>query len=367
MDYSTSVQDIISEFIADVEKRHSQMSEYKSNVGIGIAYSEASSRYQNYVKDVISRQISTLTGISPDMAAKQFDTFLQDAVITEYLSLSKSDTSTQFFALKKQIKNEPDKKKKGEFSEQLNALKENVYSQIPPNEKTQLADKFIENQIVPKHANLKMKAEINAPEDGYCLKAITESLYQVVGKYGRPDFLPKNTPENGIPKTFLANLEQDKEISQCIFKNSPNQTFNDLVENKKIAPGAIVIISNGKGEPHHAMFWTGKRDEKGEPLLIGFNGMGKDEEKDVNASFTKDGNIRQMTVIDTSALLQSKLPDLLMRKNDIQGNNKDLIRSSFSNPHNQKAAEKIFENKTQMVTTQDIRLLKMKVLSGKSR
>ena len=363
---ATTTQDILSEFIKDVEHRHSLINDYKGNIGTGIAYSESSTRYQNYVKEVICNKISHLTGIPVELASKQFDTYLQEAIVTEYISSQKSDDSNQFFSLKKQIKNETSKNKKIELNQQLNSLKEKIYSQIPNDKKTFLTDRFIENQIVPKHANLKMKAEINSPDDGYCLKAITESLYNIAEKYGNTDFLPDNNSENGIPKTFLSNLEKNNDSNEYIFKNTENQTFNNLVEKHNIAPGAIVIINNGQGEPHHAMFWTGKRNEQGEPLLIGFNGLGKTEETDVNASYSKDGNIRQITVIDTNTLLQKNLCLNNKHQEMTKNNNKDLIKSSFSNPKNQKNAEKIAENKSKQLSSQDIQLLKMKVLAGKS-
>lgn len=363
-----SAQMLMSEFIKDVENRHSQMMEYKANSGTGIAYSESSTKYQDYIRTAISKQISCLTGISSEMALNHFDGFVKNAIVADHLAATNSATSTEFFSLKKQIKAETDKSKKGDLNQKLDGLIENIYTKLSPEDKTKLTDNFIDSQIIPKHANLKMRAEINAPDEGYCLKAITQSLHKITEKYGCNGFLPANVAENGIPQKFLQNLETDPKIANHIFRTKGQQTFRDLVEQNNIEPGAIVILNNSKGNPHHAMFWNGKIDKNGEPLLMGFNGMGKEEENDVIASYTKDGNPRQMAIINTGSIIKQELANNQRTINqEMQNTNNDAItHSSFSNPPNQKAVAKDATIQQKLLTSDDIKLIKMKISSGKS-
>ena len=58
------VDQIMAELITDVEQRWLQMDDYKRNVGTGIPFSQASARWQDYVRDIISRDMSKNQGIS---------------------------------------------------------------------------------------------------------------------------------------------------------------------------------------------------------------------------------------------------------------------------------------------------------------
>lgn len=55
------------------------------------------------------------------------------------------------------------------------------------------------------------------------------------------------------------------------------------------------------------MFWTGKRDENGEPQLIGFNGMGAEEESNVALSYAKNGKARVGTIIDIGGMVADSM------------------------------------------------------------
>lgn len=55
------------------------------------------------------------------------------------------------------------------------------------------------------------------------------------------------------------------------------------------------------------MFWTGKRDENGEPQPIGFNGMGAEEESNVALPYAKNGKERVGTIIDIGGMVTENL------------------------------------------------------------
>ena len=116
--------------------------------------------------------------------------------------------------------------------------------------------------------------------------------------------MPENTPENEMPGAFMQGLRNKNEnAGKHIFHTDENLTFGQIAEREGIRPGAIVILDDSKGNPHHAMFWTGKRDENGEPQLIGFNGMGAEEESNVALSYAKSGKARIGTIIDIGGMV----------------------------------------------------------------
>ena len=111
-----------------------------------------------------------------------------------------------------------------------------------------------------------------------------------------------------MPGAFMQGLrDKDENAGKHIFHTNENQTFGQIAEREGIRPGAIVILDDSKGNPHHAMFWTGKRDENGEPQLIGFNGMGAEEESNVVLSYAKNGKARVGTIIDIGGMVADSM------------------------------------------------------------
>lgn len=298
-----SADRVMTELIADVEQRWQQLDAYKRSVGTGIPFSQASAHWQNYIRNRISNEISRAKGIPFEEARSRFEDFIREAAVVDHITENPSEDSKRLFALKSQMRGEKDEIRQSELQQHYNDLSNEIFAKLPEVEKTRLTDRFIDNQIVPKHANLKAQAEINAPKEGYCLKGITESLYKINDKYGL-DLLPENTPENERLDAFMQGLrDKDGNAGKHIFHTNKNQTFGQIAEREGIRPGAIVILDDSKGNPHHAMFWTGKRDENGEPQLIGFNGMGAEEESNVVLSYAKSGNARVGTIIDIGGMV----------------------------------------------------------------
>lgn len=270
-----STDQIMEELINDVEQRWQHMDAYKHNVGTGIPFSQSSARWQDFIRDKISSEISQAKGIPFDEARNNFDDFIREAAVVDYITENPTEEGKQLFAIKSQMGNEKDKIKKNELQHQYNTLSNEIFAGLPEAEKKRLKDHFIDNQIVPKHANLKAQTEINAPKEGYCLKGITESLCKINNQY-KLGLLPENSIGNEMPDVFMQRLcDKNENASKHIFHTTENQTFGQITEREGIRPGAIIILDDSRGNPHHAMFWTGKRDENGEPLLIGFNGMGR--------------------------------------------------------------------------------------------
>lgn len=298
---------IMAELIADVEQRWQQMDAYKRSVGTGIPFSQASDRWQNYIRDKISKEISQSKEISFDEALSRFEDFIREGAVVDHITENPSEDGNRLFALQSQMRGEKDATRKSELQQQYNNLSKEIFAKLPEAEKTRLTDRFIDDRIVPKHANLKAQAEINAPKEGYCLKGITASLYKINDKYGL-GLLPENTPENELPGAFMQGLrDKDENAGKHIFHTNENQTFGQIAEREGICPGAIVILDDSKGNPHHAMFWTGKRDENGEPQLIGFNGMGAEEESNVALSYAKNGKARVGTIIDIGGMVADSM------------------------------------------------------------
>lgn len=302
-----SVDRVMAELIADVEQRWQQMDAYKRSVGTGIPFSQASDRWQSYIRDKISKEISQGKGISFDEARSRFEDFIREGAVVDHITETPSEDGNRLFALQSQMRGEKDATRKSELQQQYNNLSKEIFAKLPEAEKTRLTDRFINDRIVPKHANLKAQAEINAPKEGYCLKGITTSLYKINDKYGL-GLLPENTSENGMPDTFMQGLRNKNEnAGKHIFHTNENLTLGQIVEREGIHPGAIIILDDSKGNPHHAMFWTGKRDENGEPQLIGFNGMGAEEESNVALSYAKSGKARIGTIIDIGGMVADSM------------------------------------------------------------
>lgn len=302
-----SADRVMAELIADVEQRWLQMDAYKRSVGIGITFSQASDRWQNYIRDKISNEISQGKGISFDEAQSRFEDFIREGAVVDHITENPSEDGNRLFALQSQMRGEKDAIRKSELQQQYNNLSKEIFAKLPEAEQTHLTDRFINGRIVPKHANLKAQAEINAPKEGYCLKGITESLYKINDKYGL-GLLPENIPENAMPDAFMQGLRNKNEnAGKHIFHTNENQTLGQIAEREGIRPGAIIILDDRKGNPHHAMFWTGKRDENGEPQLIGFNGMGAEEESNVALSYAKNGKARIGTIIDISVMVADSM------------------------------------------------------------
>ena len=302
-----SADRVMAELIADVEQRWQQMDTYKRSVGIGIPFSQASDRWQSYIRDKISKEISQGKGISFDEARSRFEDFIREGAVVDHITENPSEEGNRLFALQSQMRGEKDATRKSELQQQYNNLSKEIFAKLPETEKTRLTDRFINDRIVPKHANLKAQAEINAPKEGYCLKGITASLYKINDKYGL-GLLPENTPENEMPGAFMQGLRNKNEnAGKHIFHTDENLTFGQIAEREGIRPGAIIILDDSKGNPHHAMFWTGKRDENGEPQLIGFNGMGAEEESNVALSYAKSGKARIGTIIDIGGMVADSM------------------------------------------------------------
>ena len=310
---SKSSDDIMNEFILNVQSRLKIMFEYSKTAGIDIPYSETSLRYQEHVKKIVAKKIAEFKKISHEKATNEFDEYIKDLVVSEYLSKESTEESKEFFALKKKTKSEDMTfEEKAKVITNLDMMRNNVFEKIPLVEKRCISNKFIDNTILRRHANTKMKAEIDSSDGGYCLKAITQSLYDTLSKYDLENSLPSNTSENGRVKVFVRTLQENEKTAGKVYETNENMTFRNLIENKNIKPGAIIVLRNNDGNPQHAMFWDGKKDEHGELLLCGFNA------EEENALITKyqEGGARQGFIIDTNSLVKESVT----RKNSVLKN-----------------------------------------------
>ena len=307
------VDQIMAELITDVEQRWLQMDDYKRNVGTGIPFSQASARWQDYVRDIVSRDMSKNLGISFEEAQGKFNDFVKDEVVRAYATENFSGGGEKLFSLTRQIRSEKDTIRKSELKQQYNDLANEIFNHLSEEERKRRADRVIDNLIVPKHAKLKAQAEMNAPREGYCLKGITESLQKISDKY-ELGFWREDIPAN--TSSFMRELQNEsKSMGKHIFHTDGQQTFGQIVEREAVRPGAIIILNDKKGNPHHAMFWTGKRNENGEPLLIGFNGLGAREESDVVLSYAKSGEVRQGAIIDVGGMIANCVEEKRKQQN----------------------------------------------------
>lgn len=150
-------------------------------------------------------------------------------------------------------------------------------------------------------------------DKGNCTKAITVSLYRAADNFGLSLFPEKTEKENfAHPKDLAKELEQ-------YVKTSESGELRDI---PNIQKGDIVLLSNGKGEPRHAMMVSGF-DEQGEPLLLGFTPT----QKNVPMFERKaDGTPRKGCVIDIHAFIADK----------VQAHNRaELSQIMFAHQNNQ--------------------------------
>ena len=150
-----SADRIMAELIADVEQRWQQMDAYKRSVGTGIPFSQASDRWQNYIRDRISNEISQAKGISFDEALSRFEDFIREGAVVDHITENPSEDGNRLFAMQSQMRGEKDATRKSELQQQYNNLSKEILAKLPEAEKTRLTDRFINDRIVPKHANLK--------------------------------------------------------------------------------------------------------------------------------------------------------------------------------------------------------------------
>jgi hypothetical protein len=237
----------------------------------------------------------------------------------------------QFLEVNEDINRTTNEKIKEELRTQWDKLQQEIFQQIPEEEKCQRLNSFYNGALINVRTTRKAQEEIGAPQIGYCLKAITESLHKITQKYGLDLGLPKNTTENGIPQTFLEEMK--KSAGKYVYQTQSNLTFEEIVKQNKIHHGAIVILDNKAGIPTHAMFWNGARDMERKPILMGFNTM--DLKK--NMSFSANGCVRTGTIIDIGRMIDDCNPQRIRQAC------RDIYREGVSGLMAEKA-EKDLEN-----------------------
>lgn len=126
-----SADRVMAELIADVEQRWQQMDAYKRSVGTGIPFSQVSDRWQNYIRDKISKEISQGKEISFDEALSRFEDFIREGAVVDHITENPSEDGNRLFALQSQMRGEKDATRKSELQQQYNNLSKEIFAKLP--------------------------------------------------------------------------------------------------------------------------------------------------------------------------------------------------------------------------------------------
>lgn len=171
---------------------------------------------------------------------------------------------------------------------------------------------FAPERLTVKAANRKAQEEINSPDVGYCLQAVTSTLNKAL-----PELLPDTTKDkdgnllNLSPAEFLQKLKEDDKFKDAIYDNlsDPAVSFQDIITESKIQPVAVILLEKD-GKAQHAMFWDGSKDAENNAVLRGFNGQSVEEEHNVDMSKGKGGGLRKGYIIDLYSVID-KHPEMV--------------------------------------------------------
>lgn len=307
-------QKIMDEVLTELDARLEYVSQYKEEMGIDIPFSQTSAKYQEGLKSFFIKDLIKNMDGSEEKALLTFDKNLKDGMVFDYISQKGEKEKNDFLTMRDRIRKAPDKETKEKCSQQFNSLIEQIYQEIPSEQKADYTDKFMFRLQQHHHGNNKMRSELNAAlktnegyntdilfenDHGYCLKAIVTSLYDANKKYGCLKFLPQDIELAVHPETFVNELKKDEKYSRHVYASDEKNNMRDLIEKNNIQKGAIVMICGENGKPRHAMFYTGEKNAEGEPLLSGFNS----EDKNILASKSKNGRNRTGIIVDVHSIV----------------------------------------------------------------
>lgn len=313
---------IMADFISGIMRRFDAINEYKENrSSYTSSMGNLSEKYQKFCEDIIVKNIAGHLGGDAQAAKDKFAEISKECVTFKYINKNVPEKNEEFLALRKQLRTTTDEGRKKQLSQEIKQWQEGVFVTIPEESKKEFYDEFINEKVSNVYAGHKMRSDVNnqlasyeeydtqrifAENEGYCLKALTSELYNIDHHHHCLDFLPQSVDKALRPRYFVPEMMSGEQTKKHTYATDSKQTFREIIENNNIQAGALIVINNND-QPQHAMLYTGKKNEKGEPLLIGFNSGGKKEEIDIEASFAKNGAAREGTVIDISALVHDSV------------------------------------------------------------
>ena len=301
---------LVTEFMEDVDLRYDYVSELKQQRTDHIAalsQDEKNKLYNDY--DIKS---SAAEGLPIEMASN-LNNF--ELLFTLHDSKGNREKAQEMFDSFTKARNifleyRDTKEYNPESQEQLSTQIQQEFEKFDPKEVQQLKEKVYTNKIFyfENKDNMKnvLDAQLNRSHEytseesfGYCLRALTASMYKQQAKYKVIDFLPSNAEEAMRNKSFINYCT--KQFPDSVFATDENTTLSDLIDKHNIKPGAIISLSPN-GVPSHAMLYTHK-EEDGTHRIMGFN----NETKNSNASFRKDGTKHEAFIVNTPELIKNSL------------------------------------------------------------
>lgn len=167
----------------------------------------------------------------------------------------------------------------------LQDLKEDIKS-IPG------VDKFVGDDVFRKEVFNIMISPVSTNEkleDRYCMVSIIKCLLDAdkEGKIVEYGLLPEDKEKITLCSPFVEYIEKSK-FKKFLYKTKRGETFVDIINEKSIKPGAIVILTNIKKDTteesgpqenvleatvdgrNHAMVFSSRDKETNKPMFSGF-------------------------------------------------------------------------------------------------
>lgn len=311
MTVDISANQFIQELLDKVEERFQSLRSYKKKR----LFFDSQKMKNAYFKAAINILVEQKKINNPDIevtredALKGFDLILKRRSIHKYC---KDETEKKkYFDMANLVDVEKDENNKKTLQDELDKYEQNLLDKISPEDKEKAKESFIKKQVFYKQMQFKNKSEINRKiqdfkgynkenlynqNEGYCLKSLTFQLYKLNEKYKCLDFLP-NDLENILRVTlFIKEMENNEKTKNHLYQTTENTSILDIIEKQEIKPGAIVVLNNSKGQPKHAMFYSGEINEKGEKIFTEFNM----ESKERTLKSDKEGKPYQGYVLDVN-------------------------------------------------------------------
>ncbi len=297
-----------------------------------MAYINAKEVYNKYVEDVINRNKSALEfqtqskAFSDKLPLKSIKKFVEDFYKQERAEFGEPKIKTEdndFETFEKNtriniiidnfgsrpetlaVKSKMIEARENKDDKALEQIVDKLYSTFSTEiSEKKLEEKVWKNKLIYKTteiANRKLigkdfEAEFAPEKDrGNCTKGITVSIYRASEDVGLTIYQTNQDKENAAhPKTLAQELD-------TYTKSAESGLLKDI-ENIKV--GDIVLISNHKGEPRHAMM-VSSFNEQGDPLLVGFTPT----QKDVPMLANKQGEFRKGIIIDVKSFISDKVAE----------------------------------------------------------
>ena len=223
------------------------------------------------------------------------------------------------FAAKEPVLYKKYRQKKASGDKSYNRWLSNVYKmKVPQNLKDKTKHHILNKLFLHyRQARTKLSLEdkslgFTSPFDGYCLRAITEILYDMA----KENKIAANLPKNSIlPESFVKGLCKNRRTKDHIYRCDEKTSFDDLVVGG-LKKGALVFMIDDDGDVSHAMFWDGAKSKSGEAELLGFN----NEESGVKISKDSSGENRNLWVFDVYGFAEQEFLFLQKQQQKIAEN-----------------------------------------------